>query len=162
MTPVLLFLSVLILCGLVCLITNAMIEREYRLELERRRELDRQSDEATRRLFRRLSDDKYFESLPVNKEEVIFEEMDTSKPTCATCRGQEGEEWVVCSKCKTPHHKDCWEYCGCAVYGCSCQRQASGNRILMKRLLKSRASSIMVIPTTDNRVTQVRFLPRPL
>lgn len=122
MMPVLLFLAVLIFCGLIFFVANVMVE--YRLELERRRELERWDDESLIRLLRSsVESKKYFESLPVNKEEVIFEEMDTSKPICATCRGQEGEEWVVCSKCKTPHHKDCWEYCGCAVYGCSCQRQ---------------------------------------
>jgi hypothetical protein len=62
--------------------------------------------------------DKYFKELPTTSMEVMIQEVDASKPVCATCRIQEGDEWVVCFKCKTPHHKDCWEYCGCAVYGC--------------------------------------------
>ncbi|MCS6862251.1 MAG: hypothetical protein NZT92_18255 [Abditibacteriales bacterium] len=44
-------------------------------------------------------------------------------PVCQIC----GEEltWnkVVCRRCRTPHHRDCWEYNGgCSVYGCKERR----------------------------------------
>lgn len=39
-------------------------------------------------------------------------------PVCQT-RVRQGEMYVICPGCGTPHHEDCWEYnTGCAVYGC--------------------------------------------
>ena len=39
-------------------------------------------------------------------------------PYCQT-RLKPGDVIVVCSKCKTPHHKDCWEENRmCTTYGC--------------------------------------------
>lgn len=40
-------------------------------------------------------------------------------PVCQVC-GEEIEiEMVVCRRCKTPHHRDCWHYFGrCSTYGC--------------------------------------------
>ena len=50
----------------------------------------------------------------------MSEETDPKKPeipspvaSCHVC-GQ-----VICRKCRTPHHRECWRYNrGCAVYGC--------------------------------------------
>ena len=39
---------------------------------------------------------------------------------CPVCRCQiEHGQTISCDECGTPHHKDCWGYCGgCAVFGC--------------------------------------------
>lgn len=38
---------------------------------------------------------------------------------CAICRDSLTHEIVVCRRCNTPHHRDCWEYSGgCSTYGC--------------------------------------------
>lgn len=39
---------------------------------------------------------------------------------CKVCGEEiEGDEMVYCQRCKTPHHKECWQYAGaCSVYGC--------------------------------------------
>ncbi|MBI4864920.1 MAG: hypothetical protein HY815_32375 [Candidatus Riflebacteria bacterium] len=41
-------------------------------------------------------------------------------PICRICGTEmSGVELVVCERCQTPHHQDCWEYWGrCATYGC--------------------------------------------
>ena len=43
--------------------------------------------------------------------------------TCQVCGEALSEKAVVlCHRCKTPHHEDCWRYNrGCAVYGCGCR-----------------------------------------
>lgn len=38
---------------------------------------------------------------------------------CPVCAEALGPARVVCNRCRTPHHGDCWEYSGqCALYGC--------------------------------------------
>jgi hypothetical protein len=38
---------------------------------------------------------------------------------CAVCRENLVHELVVCRRCNTPHHRECWEYGGgCSTYGC--------------------------------------------
>jgi hypothetical protein len=38
---------------------------------------------------------------------------------CRICGEKLIRDIVLCRRCKTPHHRDCWEYAGtCAVYGC--------------------------------------------
>jgi hypothetical protein len=38
---------------------------------------------------------------------------------CQVCGEEIGDDMVVCVRCKTPHHGDCWRYNGgCSVYGC--------------------------------------------
>ena len=39
--------------------------------------------------------------------------------TCQVCGEEIGDDMVICPGCKTPHHRDCWQYNGgCSVYGC--------------------------------------------
>lgn len=46
---------------------------------------------------------------------------------CSVCGDPLRERIVYCSKCKTPHHLDCWQYFGsCAVYGCGQKRYSLG------------------------------------
>jgi hypothetical protein len=38
---------------------------------------------------------------------------------CGVCGEGLASDIVVCSRCNTPHHQDCWQYSGgCATYGC--------------------------------------------
>lgn len=38
---------------------------------------------------------------------------------CQVCGEPVTQQRVLCRRCKTPHHLDCWEYCGsCSTYGC--------------------------------------------
>jgi hypothetical protein len=38
---------------------------------------------------------------------------------CRICGEEMNGEIVICRRCQTPHHRDCWEYAGgCATYGC--------------------------------------------
>lgn len=38
---------------------------------------------------------------------------------CQVCGENIDSEMVVCRRCKTPHHQDCWQYYGsCSTYGC--------------------------------------------
>lgn len=39
--------------------------------------------------------------------------------TCQVCGESVVVEMVICRRCKTPHHMDCWQYYGaCSTYGC--------------------------------------------
>ena len=48
---------------------------------------------------------------------------DDGPPICKVCGSLiDGGPVVVCSSCRTPHHRDCWEYVGaCSIYGCGCK-----------------------------------------
>ncbi len=62
--------------------------------------------------------------------EITLEEPDVRSPQvpaeavgkiCPYCRFpiKEGEDVIVCSECKVPHHRECWEENGgCTTYGC--------------------------------------------
>ena len=44
---------------------------------------------------------------------------DSGPPVCKVCGETIAEPGVVCATCKTPHHRDCWEFVGsCSIYGC--------------------------------------------
>jgi hypothetical protein len=54
--------------------------------------------------------------------EVSFEGEEEA-PTCQICGDQITSNRVICRRCRTPHHRDCWEYNGgCAVYACKERR----------------------------------------
>ena len=51
-----------------------------------------------------------------NKQEAS---LSLEEAMCQICGDQITEDAVFCRSCKTPHHKDCWEYYGeCSTYGC--------------------------------------------
>ncbi len=53
---------------------------------------------------------------------------DAGPPLCKVC-GEEisGTPRVVCTTCRTPHHRDCWEFIGaCSVFGCKGKTSAPG------------------------------------
>ena len=41
-------------------------------------------------------------------------------PVCKVCGELIESPAVLCSVCRTPHHRDCWEFVGaCSIYGCT-------------------------------------------
>jgi hypothetical protein len=58
---------------------------------------------------------------------------DQAEPHCIVCGELLRSEVVSCRNCRTPHHKDCWQYFGgCATYACGGKQfvpaKASGGR----------------------------------
>jgi hypothetical protein len=50
--------------------------------------------------------------------DVSFETTEEA-PKCQICGDQITSDKVICRRCRTPHHRDCWEYNGgCSVYAC--------------------------------------------
>jgi hypothetical protein len=49
---------------------------------------------------------------------------DAGPPICKVCgEAITGDPAVFCGTCKTPHHRDCWEFVGaCSIYGCNGKR----------------------------------------
>jgi RING finger family protein len=45
---------------------------------------------------------------------------DSGPPICKVCGEEIVAPGVFCETCKTPHHRDCWEFVGaCSIYGCN-------------------------------------------
>ncbi len=50
-------------------------------------------------------------------EQQSFQPLDEVK--CQVCGDEIREDLVFCRRCKTPHHRECWQYNGaCSVFGC--------------------------------------------
>jgi len=50
-------------------------------------------------------------------EQQSFQPLDEAK--CQVCGEEIGADLVFCRRCKTPHHRECWQYNGaCSVFGC--------------------------------------------
>jgi hypothetical protein len=48
---------------------------------------------------------------------------DAGPPICKVCGEAIVVPGVLCETCKTPHHRDCWEFIGaCSIYGCNGKR----------------------------------------
>ncbi|MBI4859318.1 MAG: hypothetical protein HY815_03530 [Candidatus Riflebacteria bacterium] len=48
---------------------------------------------------------------------------DRGTPRCGVCGEEMSDRLVCCAKCRTPHHRECWEYGGgCSVYACGATR----------------------------------------
>jgi Prokaryotic RING finger family 1 len=48
---------------------------------------------------------------------------DAGPPVCKVCGEPILQPGVICATCKTPHHRDCWEFVGsCSIYGCNGKR----------------------------------------
>lgn len=44
---------------------------------------------------------------------------ESGPPLCKVCGELIEETHVLCAKCKTPHHRDCWSFVGgCSIFGC--------------------------------------------
>ena len=77
--------------------------------------------------FTELAIGLYDEMLSTGQEGIKFVEQATlPKPTeiiCKVCGAPITSNKVICRRCKTPHHRDCWEYFGsCSTYGCGEKR----------------------------------------
>jgi hypothetical protein len=45
---------------------------------------------------------------------------DAGPPVCKVCGEAISTPGVLCQTCRTPHHRDCWEFVGaCSIYGCN-------------------------------------------
>lgn len=45
---------------------------------------------------------------------------------CGVCGEEAAARRVLCAKCATPHHSECWEYQGgCSIFGCGSTRRSS-------------------------------------
>ncbi|WP_406696565.1 RING finger protein [Singulisphaera sp. Ch08] len=51
---------------------------------------------------------------------------DAGPPICKVCGEAIDGPSVRCAVCRTPHHRDCWEYVGtCSIYGCNGKHSVS-------------------------------------
>jgi len=42
-----------------------------------------------------------------------------TKSNCPVCAAEVADRRVTCRRCKTPHHRECWEYArGCSMFAC--------------------------------------------
>ena len=47
-------------------------------------------------------------------------------PICKVCGEPIVDPGVLCASCRTPHHRDCWEFVGsCSIYGCHGKQSVS-------------------------------------
>ncbi len=62
-------------------------------------------------------------------EEPAVRPPSGDRPVCQICGFQIGElECVSCKRCRTPHHKECWEWNGhCSTYACGETRFSTKN-----------------------------------
>jgi hypothetical protein len=45
---------------------------------------------------------------------------DAGPPICKVCGEAIAGPGVLCASCRTPHHRDCWEFIGsCSIFGCN-------------------------------------------
>jgi hypothetical protein len=64
---------------------------------------------------------------------------------CRVCGEAIGSDLVFCRRCKTPHHRDCWQYNGlCSVFGCG-ETQCDTPRIALPTFTNPRPD-----PQTDH------------
>jgi hypothetical protein len=51
---------------------------------------------------------------------------DAGPPICKVCGEPITAPGVVCASCRTPHHRDCWEFIGaCSIFGCNGKQSLS-------------------------------------
>ena len=52
-----------------------------------------------------------------------------SAPLCQVCGEAIEDDVIYCTKCATPHHRDCWDWVGhCSTFACGCGRSSSSQR----------------------------------
>ncbi|MFK7766926.1 MAG: RING finger protein [Mariniblastus sp.] len=74
--------------------------------------------------FVRFSLELFDQLMLVNAEGIEFVNADQASVVCDVkcpiCSEEIMQEMVVCSRCKTPHCQDCWQYNGqCATFACN-------------------------------------------
>jgi hypothetical protein len=51
---------------------------------------------------------------------MITQGVEEAIGSCPVCSTPVEDDRGICTRCRTPHHKDCWNYLGgCAMYGCA-------------------------------------------
>jgi len=73
--------------------------------------------------FVSLTSELCFESLAMRSEGIEFirtaVEPDAAQSQCQICGEPLVTDLVQCASCRTPHHRECWEYFGgCSTYAC--------------------------------------------
>jgi hypothetical protein len=71
--------------------------------------------------FARLSLELFEQALLTRTDGIAFVagERPDEPPKCLVCGEGVIVEMVICRRCQTPHHKECWHYYGsCSTYGC--------------------------------------------
>jgi hypothetical protein len=73
--------------------------------------------------FTRLFFELHDQAMLTRVEGIEFKEQDgpvaITDATCQICGESIVVDMVFCRRCKTPHHRECWEYFGsCSVFGC--------------------------------------------
>lgn len=86
-------------------------------------------DYAELEAFVLLSFDLFDQATQASTEGIEFVEakpeatLSLKEAVCQICGETVKLKAVFCRTCKTPHHKDCWEYYGaCSTYGCGQRR----------------------------------------
>ncbi|MHC5539232.1 RING finger protein, partial [Singulisphaera rosea] len=50
----------------------------------------------------------------------VTDDPEIESPICKVCGEPIVTPGVLCVACRTPHHRDCWEFVGsCSIYGCT-------------------------------------------
>jgi hypothetical protein len=88
--------------------------------------------------FIRLSAELYLAALHTRGTGITFVEPgagssvpDLAQSQCQICGEPLAGDLVFCASCKTPHHRECWEYfAGCSTYACG------GKKFLVKKKRK--------------------------
>jgi len=70
-----------------------------------------------------MSLELHAQALLTHSSGIEFEEQSTAQPVdsamCQVCGDSIESDMIICRRCKTPHHQDCWNYFGrCSTYGC--------------------------------------------
>jgi hypothetical protein len=73
--------------------------------------------------FVRMSLELYDQAMLTQSSGIEFEDASTAQlidsAICQVCGESIENDMVICRRCKTPHHHDCWNYFGrCSTYGC--------------------------------------------
>jgi hypothetical protein len=73
--------------------------------------------------FVELSLELYDQILLMRSQGIEFlddrQALPVDQSVCRVCGESIESDLVFCRRCKTPHHRDCWQYAGqCSVFGC--------------------------------------------
>ena len=65
------------------------------------------------------------EQLPDGAIRVLETRISLKRGQCPVCRHRAGDDPALCTRCGTPHHRDCWSYLGyCGLFGCGERRSS--------------------------------------
>ncbi len=73
--------------------------------------------------FTQLAIELYDQCMLTQVEGIEFLGSDEAQPIeesiCQVCGEQITDNMVFCQRCRTPHHRECWQYIGsCSTFGC--------------------------------------------